>query len=246
VKTPKIKDERLQKKLDKNAASVYPALLVLTTIVLIVKISLKLYPLLYLFEVVALIASLSYYAISTAWKNVLFMKGSDEAIIDIRNKAKSNSYILLAGIVFFGQVIFVGIVNYFYRWIPEEQGFFAFFGAIIYIFICLLPLSMAGYKMRKKEPLVLWNSEASKRRTLKNFKVALILQTISNVVIQTVVYLFTSSTLVDAIVICGILQFMWVGLYFEIRRNLLNDEKKANKMIELSEKAAEEAKGHEE
>ncbi|MDR0372458.1 MAG: hypothetical protein LBI79_02685 [Nitrososphaerota archaeon] len=242
---PKINDERIQKNLDKNAASVYPVLLILTTIVLIMKITLNLHPFLYLFEIIALVASLSYYTLSTAWGNVLFVKGTDEAIINIRNTAKGKSYMLHALIVFGGQILFVGIVNYFYPWVPEAQMSFAFFGMLIYIFICGLPLSIVGYKMRKKEPLVMWNSEESKTRVLKNFKHTLITQTISTGVIGATLYLFTSTSLITTIVTYGIIQFICIFMYLEIKRNLLRDEKRA-KEAGQAEKTADKVDGYEE
>ncbi|MCL2135257.1 MAG: hypothetical protein FWH37_06860 [Candidatus Bathyarchaeota archaeon] len=243
MKTKQINDERIQKNLEKSTASAYPALLILTTIVLIMKIALKLHPLLYLFETIALITSLSYYAISTAWKNVLFVKIRDEAIIDIRNKTKGKSYMLLSFIVF-GQV-FVPILSYFYHWIPEAQIPFALFSWLIYLFICGLPLSIAGSKMRKKEPLVVWNSETSKARVLKNFKRVFIIVTVYNIVMQTVLYLFTSQSLSGTVVAFVLLEFMVIFMCFEVRRNLLRDEKRANKMVEFAEKTVEEVDDYE-
>jgi hypothetical protein len=245
MKTNKINDERIQKNLEKNAASMYPILLILTTIVLIVKIVLKLHPLLYLFEIIAIISSISYYAISIVWKNVLFVKINDEAIINIRNIAKGNSYIFHSFIVFIGQMIFCLLINYFYPGIPEEQMGFAYLSVLIYIFICGLPLSVAGYKMRKKEPLVIWNSEESKTRVLKNFKRALIVQTIFTGIIHIAIYLFTPTTIIGTIALYGLMQFLWLFLYFEIRRNLLRDEKKANELLESIEKTVVDEVGYE-
>jgi hypothetical protein len=247
MKTNKVNDERLQKNLEKNAASVYPTLLILTIIVLIVKIALKLHPLLYLFEIIALIASISYYTATTAWKNVLFVKIADEAVTNIRNIAKSNSYMLHSVIVLVGQMVFVLIIFYcFYHWIPEEQMPFAILGWLIYLFICGLPLSIVGSKMRKKEPLVLWNSEESKTRMLKSFKRACILYIILNGVFQGAFYLFSSVSRSYSIFMFVSLDCIFILMFVIIRRNLLLDEKKANKMVELAEKTIEEADGHEE
>jgi hypothetical protein len=65
----------------------------------------------------------------------------------------------------------------------------------LYIFICGLPLGIAGDKMKKKGDLLVWNSEKSKTKVLKALKWTLLCQTMSNVVLQVVMYFFSSASL---------------------------------------------------
>ena len=88
MKAKKITDERVQKSLEQDRAPMYSVLLILTTLSLIVKIALKLHPALYIIEIIALILSPSYYIISTAQKNILFVKETDEAITNIKKLSK--------------------------------------------------------------------------------------------------------------------------------------------------------------
>jgi hypothetical protein len=232
--------ERLQKNLEQAAASLYPVLLILTVAVLVVKIVLKLHPVVYLFEIIALTSSLSYYGILTARKNVLFVKGTDEAIINIRRTAKFRCYWLHSLICMFMPLIFWGIGHYFYPLFFEEQGVLVLFNVVIYIFICGLPLGLAGDKMKKKGDLLVWNSEKSKTKVLKTLKWTLIGQTICNVVLNVVLYFLSGSTsLFNAIVLFVIMQFLWTFMYFQIRRNLLINEKNAIKEVELVEKSVD-------
>ena len=239
MKTNKFNDERLQKNLEQAAASLYPVLLILTTALLIIKIALKLHPITYLFEIIALTASLSYYGISTAHKNVLFVKGTDEAISSIRRTTKFHCYWIHSIICMFIPLIFWGIGHYFYPLFFEEQGGLVLFNVVIYIFICGLPLGIAGDKMKKKGDLLVWNSEKSKTKVLKTLKWTLLGQTMVNVVLQVVMYFFSSASLFDAIIHFVIMQFLWIFMYFQIRRNLLINEKNAIKAVELVEKSAD-------
>jgi len=234
MKANKLNDERLQKNLEQTAASMYPVLLILTTAVLVVKIALKLHPIAYLFEIIALTSSLSYYVISTAWKKALFVNGTDEAIINIRRTTKFHCYWLHSFIAMFMPLIVYTIGHYFYPAFFEEQVALVF-NATIYIFISGMPIGITGNKMAKKGDLLVWNSEKSKTRILKTFKWILIGQTILNVAVHVGMYLFNPASLLNVILLFVIMQSLWIFMYFQIRRNLLAYEKNANKAIELLE-----------
>ena len=167
---------------------------------------LKLHPVVYLFEIIALTLSLSYYGILTARKNVLFVKGTNEAIINIRRTAKFRCYWLHSLICMFMPLIFWGIGHYFYPLFFEEQCSFVLFNVVIYIFICGLPLGIAGDKMKKKGDLLVWNSEKSKTKVLKALKWTLLGQTMANVVLQGVMYFFSSASLFDTIILFVIIR----------------------------------------
>jgi hypothetical protein len=240
MKVNKFNDERLQKNLEQAAASMYPVILILTAAVLVVKIVLNLHHVVYLFEIMSIILSLSYYVISTAWKNVLYVNRTDEAVINIRRTTKFRCYWIHTFISLFMPLIFWGVGHYFYPLFFEAQGVLVLLNVVIYIFVCGLPLGFAGDKMKKKGDLLVWNSEKSKTRVLKTLKWALLCQTICNVVLNVVMYFLSdSASLFDVLVLFVIMQFLWIFMYFQIRRNLLINEKNAIKEVERVEKSVD-------
>jgi len=249
VEINKIKDERIQRGIAQNTAPMYKVLLILTTLSLIIKIALKLHPILYTVEIIALITSLFYYVITTTHKKVLLTKETDEAITNIKNLAKNNSYQLHFWIFIFGQMILcILILIYpFYILNPKESGpsiIIPGLSLIVYIFIGVIPLSYASKKSHKQGLLVAWNSEKSKTTTLKKLKLYFTIQAICSGTLVVVLCLLAIlgyfppkpfNLVFPSSVAVFILSFM----YFNIKKGMLESEKIANKEAELAEKLTE-------
>jgi hypothetical protein len=235
MKTNKFKDERIQKNMEQIATPMYPVFMILTTAVLAIKIVLKLHPLLYLFEIIALISSPTYYTISTARKGVLFTKRTDEAIINIRRTTTYHCYELHLFITIV-QLLFNSIAYYFYQWVIDAQAIFVVITPFIYILIWTIPFSIAGNKMKKQGDLhsMLWSSEKSKTYALKGLKKFVVLNFIFQSVFAIVFGLLTNSSF-NLLFHLVWMNFLWIFIYFIIRRNLLDSEKKA-KELEFAER----------
>jgi hypothetical protein len=247
MKTNKIKDRRIQKGIAQNLAPMYSVLLVLTTLSLTVKIALKLHPLLYITEIIALATSLSYYTITTAQKKTLFVKTNDEAITSIKNSAKYTSYMLHLAIFLLGEGVLGG--SYFvYPLFPEEQMGIVVLNMFAYIFMGIIPLSFANKKSHKKGLLVAWNSEKSKTTELKRLKLWCTIQATCSGVIFILLYLYgypfdyasPPTKLFNLAGTMAILFFIFSFMYFPIKKNLLESEKYANREAELTENSSEE------
>jgi len=241
MKINKIKDERVQNGIAQNLAPMYLVLLFLTLTSLAVKIAARLHPLMYLFEIIALVLSLSYYLTSTAHKSVLFVKGNDEAIINIKNSAKRNSYELHMWTLLLGMGILCA--SYFIYPIHPENPFIVVISAYIYILICVIPYSFANKKSHKKGFLIAWNSEKSKTTTLKRLKLwctiqatcsgaVIILYCICSIIFDYAPPSYSFFSLVGTVVI---VLFIYSFLYFPIKKGMLDSEKIANEEIELAE-----------
>jgi len=236
----KIKDERIQKGLAQDIAPMYYLLLILTTISLIVKIALKLHPAFYIIEIIALILSPSYYIIKIAQKNILFIKEKDEAITDIKNFAKNNSYNLHFWIFIIGGII-LGVSQFVYPLFLEGttlQSFLSASSMLMYVVIGTIPLSSANKKSHKKGLLVAWNSEKSKTTTLKRLKLWATIQAICCGVILFVFFLLAifgyspSNRLFELATTMVTVFFGLSFMYFPIKKSMLESEKYANKEIE--------------
>ncbi|MCL2475824.1 DUF6773 family protein [Candidatus Bathycorpusculum sp.] len=248
IKPKKIEDERIQKILAENIAPMYSILLILTTISLIVKMALKLHPALYILEIIALILSPSYYILSTAQKNILGVKEKDEAITNIKNSAKSNSYSLHFWVLILGWLVLC-VLYLVYPLYFQELGISVFLivlSMIAYSFMGGIPLSIANKKSSKKGLFVAWNSKKSKITTLKRLKLWFTVQAICGGVLFVVICLlaiifdyippepFNSVfTSVVAIVLGTSV------MYFPIKKNMVESEKYADKELEHAEKSAE-------
>jgi hypothetical protein len=246
MKANKIKDERIQKSLAQDLAPMYSVLLILTTISLIIKIALKLHPALYIVEIIALIVSPSHYIISTAQKNILFVKEKDEAITSIKSSAKCNSYALHFWIFMIGQGILCAsqFVYPLYPETTELSGLIPAVSMIVYIFIGIIPHSIASKKSHKKGLLVAWNSEKSKITVLKKLKLWAIVQAICSGIIIVIFYLltifgYTPPKPVDLAFTTAIVLFIMSFMYFPLKKNMIESEKYADKEIEQIEKSAE-------
>jgi hypothetical protein len=241
MKVKKFNDERIQKKMEQIAASMYPVLLILITVVLAIKIAFNLYPLLYLFEIIALTSLTTHYIISTARKNVLFVKETDEAIINIRRSIKYRCcelhfYISIVQLFFYAIAIY-----YFPHWFSsDKQTFFVIIIPFIYLFIWVMPFSIAGNKMKKQGDLhsMWWSSEKSKTLALKRLKKWAILNFILQSIIAVAFGLLSKSWFYP-IYHLVVVNTLWIAIYFIIKRNLLASEKKA-KELELTEKSVNE------
>jgi len=252
MKANKIKDERVQKSLEQDLAPMYVVLLILTIISLIVKIALKLHPALYIVEIISLILSPSYYIISTAQKNILFVKRNDEAITSIKNSAKTNSYMLHFYIFIIGQLILC-VVYFFYPLYLEvtgPAGLLPALGMIVYLFIGGIPLSIASQKSHKKGLLVAWNSEKSKTAILKRLKVWFTVQAICGGILIAVFCLLTfydyiSPKLFNFAFMPVFVVFAMSFMYFPLKKNMIESEKYADKELEHTEKSVEDKDGDE-
>ena len=245
----KVKDERIQKGLAQNIAPMYSVLLILTTISLIVKIALKLHPTFYIIEIIALIASPTYYIISTTQKNILFVKEKDEAITNIKNATKNNSYNLHLWIFIIGGLI-LGISQLVYYPLFLEgtalQSLLSASSTFEYMVIGVIPLSFASKKSHKKGLLVAWNSEKSKATTLKRLKLWAMVQAICGGVVLVVFFLLAifgyipsdSRFLGFATTMVTVL-FGMSFMYFPIKKGMLESEKYANKEVERVERSVE-------
>ena len=247
MKLNRIKDERIQKGLSQNIAPMYSVLLILTTIILIVKITLKLHPALYIIEIIALIVSPSYYIISTAQKNILFVKEKDEAITNIKNAVKYNSYNLHFGIFIIGGIL-LSASQFVYPIFLEGTtltSFIASSSILLYPLIGVSPRAIASQKSHKQGLLVAWNSEKSKTTTLKRLKLYFIIQAIcSGVIAATFLLLFIfyytpTMPLIIAYATASSAFMMSFMLYSPVKKSMIDSEKYANKEIECVEKLAE-------
>jgi hypothetical protein len=250
MKVKKIKDERVQKSLEQDLAPMYPVLLILTIISLIVKIALKLHPALYIVEIIALILSPSHYIISTARKNILFVKRNDEAITSIKNSAKTNSYMLHFYIFIIGQLILC-VSYFFYPSYPKATGPAGLLPAlsmIVYLFIGGIPLSIASEKSHKKGLLVAWNSEKSKTTILKRLKLWFTAQAICGGVLTAVLclltlYVYIPPKLFDFAFMPVFVVFAMSFMYFPLKKNMIESEKYADKELEHVAKSDENQEG---
>jgi len=254
MKTNKIKDERAQKSLAQDLAPMYSILLILTAISLIVKIALKLHPALYIIEIIALIASPSYYIISTTQKNILFVKEKDEAIINIKNSAKSNSYSLHLWVFMLGWLI-LGVLYIVYPGYLQERGIsllLIVLSMFTYSFIGGIPRSIANKKSSKKGLFVAWNSEKSKITTLKRLKLWFTVQAICGGVLFAVLCLLAiifdyvppepfNSVFTSAVAIV----FGTSIMYFPIKKGMIESEKHADEELEQVGKSVEDKEGDE-
>lgn len=245
----KVKDERIQKGLAQNIAPMYSVLLILTTISLIAKIALKLHPAFYTVEIIALIASPTYYIISTAQKNILFVKEKDEAITNIKNYAKNNSYNLHFWIFLIGGII-LGVSQFVYFPLFLEgtalQQFISASSMLGYMFVGVIPLSVANKKSHKKGLLVAWNSEKSKITTLKGLKLWATVQAICGGVVLVVFFLLaifgytpSGSRFLGFATSMAVVLFGMSFLYFPIKKSMLESEKYADKEVECVKKSVE-------
>ncbi|MDR2719343.1 MAG: hypothetical protein LBC03_00870 [Nitrososphaerota archaeon] len=243
----KVKDERAQKGLAQNIAPMYSVLLILTTISLIIKIALKLHPAFYITEIIALIVSPSYYSISTAQKKILFVKEKDEAITSIKNSAKNNSYNLHFWIFLIGGII-LGASQIVYPIFLEGSTLQVCLSAssiLIYMLICIFPLSIARQKAYKKGLLVTWNSEKTKTATLKRLKLYFTIQAIcSGTIIVTflslVIFDYTPPILLGVAFGVAINVFIMSFVFYpKVKKSMIDSEKYADKEVELAEILAE-------
>ena len=246
MKTNKIKDERVQKNLAQDLAPMYSALLILTIISLISKITLKLHPAFYTIEIIALIVSPSYYIILTAQKNILFVKEKDEAITNIKNSAKNNSYNLHFLIFLIGGII-LGVSQFFYPLFLEGTPLSSFLSAssmLTYMFIGGIPLSIASKKSHRKGLFMAWNSEKTKVTALKRLKLYYTVQAICSGVLIIVFCLLAIFDYIpyrpfELVFIVTIVLFGMSFMYFPIKKGMFESEKYANKEVEHAEKIVE-------
>lgn len=246
MKANKIKDERIQKGMAQNLAPMYSILLILTALSLIVKIALKLPPLLYTVEIISLITSLSYYTITTSQKNVLFTKANDEAITSIKNSAKNNSYLLHLAIFLLGEGI-IAISYFAYPLFPKEQLGAVALSVLAYIFMGIIPLSIANKKSHKKGLFVAWNSKKSKTTELKRLKLYFTIQAICSgtlIIVFCLLAIFNPllpfTKLFNLAQTIAIVLFILSFMYFPTKKSLLESEKIANHEVELAEASVEE------
>ncbi|MCL2135258.1 MAG: hypothetical protein FWH37_06865 [Candidatus Bathyarchaeota archaeon] len=240
MKTKQINDERTKKGIAQNLAPMYPVLLILTITLLLAKIVLRIHPLMYLFEIIALILSLSYYVITIAKKNMLFVKENDEAIINIKNSAKHNSYMLHMYTLILGMGI-ISASAYIYP--TFEDLLIVVLSAYIPLFIGVIPYSFANKKSHKQGFMVAWNSEKSKTTTLKRLKLWCTIQAICSgvIIILTCLYVtifnYTppSPSLFSLIETMSIVFFVYSFMYFPIKKGMLKSEEIANKEAQLAE-----------
>ncbi|MCL2257785.1 MAG: hypothetical protein FWC14_06320 [Candidatus Bathyarchaeota archaeon] len=242
----KINDERIQKGLAQNIAPMYFILLILTTLSLIIKMTLKLHPVFYMIEIIALIVSPTYYIITNAQKNILFVKETDEAITNIKNATKNNSYNLHFWIFLIGGII-LGVSQFFYPIFLEGTALQTFLSAssmLSYLFLGGIPLSVASKKSHKAGLLVAWNSEKSKTTILKKLKQYYTAQAVCSGVIIIVfcllaIFGYSLSRPFELVFIMAIVLFGASFMYFSIKRGMLESEKYANEELDCAEKSVD-------
>jgi len=236
----KIKDERIQKRHNQICAPLFPIMLIVTSISLITKIILNIHPLLYTLEIIAIIASITYYTTSTAYNKVLLVKGKDEAITSIKNSAKTHSYQIYTCIILFGFIILSIAATIHYPFSSKQLPYI-----IPYIGMFIIPTMFVSSKTNKEGLGVTWRNEKEKTGVLKGLRLAGIVNLMFSIIFEVVTFLlvgigWVSSDLLPTLFASMIFPFI-LGVSCIVRGNkvLLTMEKNADKEVELAENSVE-------